>query len=77
MNRLEASKLGFGIGLSVCICSSCNEDIFDNIYYIAVLHDVMCEACYEEWYENATYYEEDTKYENINFEYYAKKLNLI
>ena len=45
-------------------------------YYIAVLNDVMCKACYEKWYANATHYADDTKYENRYFDYYSKLLGL-
>ena len=76
MNNDEATKLGFGIWSGTSICISCNELIFDEIYYIAVLNDVMCKKCYEKWYENATYFKEDAQYENKYFDYYSKKLGL-
>ena len=76
INNYEATALGFGIIPGACISMHCNEPIFDEIYYIAALNYCMCKSCYEEWYKDATYFEEDAVYENIYFEYYRKQLNL-
>ena len=76
MNNDEAANLGFGIVPGDCICMNCNNIIQDEIYYIAVLNDVMCKTCYKKWYENATRYKEDTECENRYFDYYSKLLGL-
>lgn len=76
INNAEAAKLGFGIIPGACICMDCNNLIFDEIYYIAALNDVMCKECYKEWYDSATHYEDDVEYENRYFDYYSKQLNL-
>ena len=76
INNYEAANLGFGIVPGNCICMNCNNLIQNEIYYIAVLNDVMCKQCYEKWYKRATYYKEDTQYENKYFNYYSKKLGL-
>ena len=76
MNNEEARDLGFGIFPGSCICMRCNSLVFDEIYYIAALNDVMCKSCYEKWYENATRYKEDTECENRYFNYYSKLLGL-
>ena len=76
MNNDEAANLGFGIVPGDCICMRCNDIIQDEIYYIAVLNDVMCKSCYEKWYTNATHYKDDAEYENRYFDYYSKLLEL-
>ena len=76
MNNYEAATLGFGIVPGNCICMNCNNLIQNEIYYIAVLNDVMCKSCYEKWYEDAIYYGDDAEYENRYFDYYSKLLGL-
>lgn len=76
MNNNEAANLGFGIVPGDCICMNCNNIICNEIYYIAVLNDVMCKSCYEKWYENATRYKDDAECENRYFDYYSKLLGL-
>lgn len=65
-----ANKLG-GLG----ICDSCNNAAF-NHKYIAVLNSCYCNKCYEDFETNATYYPEDSKFENINFEATKSKLGI-
>ena len=49
------------------ICDSCNECICEKGYYVAVLHCVMCEKCYQRWYAGAKRYAEDIPIEKMNF----------
>lgn len=60
---------GFGI------CDNCNEQ-FSKAYYVAVLNRVLCPKCYEEWIASATYYPEDSYFEDRNFEYYKNLLEI-
>lgn len=76
MNNNEAVNLGFGIFPGSCICMRCNSLVFDEIYYIAVLNDVMCKSCYEKWYESAIRYNDDAECENRYFNYYSELLGL-
>lgn len=76
MSNEEAITLGFGTFLNACICIECENLIWDEIYYIAALNDVMCKSCYEKWYANATRYKEDAECENRYFNYYSKLLGL-
>ena len=54
---------------AIGICDYCNETASTG-YYIAVLNQWFCPKCYQEWYHRATYYPEDAKVENRNFEFY-------
>ena len=76
MSNEEAIALDFGTFLNACICIECDKLIWDEIYYIAVLNDVMCKTCYEKWYKTATRYKDDAEYENRYFNYYSKLLGL-
>lgn len=50
------------------ICMRCGNSVFvDDAYYIAVLNDIMCEDCYNEWLESAINYAEDGDVEDYNF----------
>lgn len=79
ITKEESLKLGFGIiddNNHLCICTGCNDDCKNDIYYICVLNDTMCKTCYNRWV-NSKYtkrYEEDSKYESSNFNYYTKLL---
>lgn len=57
------------------ICDRCNGTASTG-YYIAVLNQWFCPHCYQEWYHRATYYQEDTKVENKNFEFYKSIFGL-
>lgn len=73
----DAASLGFGpYGLGACACMHCNNIIKGDIYYIAVLNDVMDKECYDEWYKGATRYTEDIPIENRNFNHYKEVLGL-
>lgn len=73
----DAASLGFGLyGSGACVCMHCNNIIKGDIYYIAVLNDVMDKECYDEWYKGATRYTEDIPIENRNFNHYKEVLGL-
>lgn len=66
MTESEALQLGWGT-MEGCICCNCNDIITGTIYYIPVLHDVMDKECFENWHHGATYYKEDSPYEDIKY----------
>ena len=74
MTNVEAvTKCSFGFGFGL-ICDNCNEDITFNeepIYYIAVLNELFCKDCFDDFIENAPYYEEDKEQELYNYNEYA------
>lgn len=73
----DAASLGFGpYGLGACVCMHCNNIIKGDIYYIAVLNDVMDKECYDRWYKGATRYTEDIPIEDRNFNHYKEALGL-
>lgn len=49
------------------ICDSCGKSS-ESGYYVAVLNMWFCPACYNEWMLRATYYKEDKKIEDKNYE---------
>lgn len=53
-----------------------NHDIKGELYYIAVLNDVMDKECYDRWYAGAKHYSDDVFIENRNFNYYREALGL-
>lgn len=78
LSKEDAAFLDFGIyGLGECVCLRCNKICSnEDIYYIAVLNDIMCKNCYEEWIKDAERYSEDVFIENKNFNYYKSMLGL-
>lgn len=62
------------------VCDTCNQILFEGqdepVYYIAVLNMLFCKDCFDDYIENAPYYEEDKDFEINNYNYYAKLLNL-
>lgn len=71
----------FGIPLDgEGVCDNCNERLFEQqeepVYYVAVLNMLFCKDCFDDYIENAPYYEEDKEYELNNYNYYAKILNI-
>lgn len=60
---------GFGI------CDDCGN-AFVRAYYVAVLNQVLCAKCYNEWYAEETYYEEDRWVEERNFQACKKMLKI-
>ena len=45
------------------VCCQCNGTIGEPVYYIPVLHDLMCKECMEKWYDESPYYPEDEPYQ--------------
>ena len=43
-------------------CDGCNKEI-EGVIYVPVLHYGFCEECFKEWYEEATYCDADSEYE--------------
>lgn len=82
MTMTEAiDKCGFGIPFDrIAVCDTCNTELTYNqeeaVYYIAVLNMLFCKDCFDDYIENAPYYEEDKEYEKNNYNYYAKILNV-
>lgn len=74
MNMKEAESIGFGLGGGACICMDCNNVCYDDIYYVAVLNDTLCEECYNEYIKEATYYPEDSEIEQKNYDFYISML---
>lgn len=77
----ECKTIGFGFQYvdkhknsnSYCwdlICDNCNKLITEHeeVYYIPVLNRVFCQQCLINWYDSATYYTEDKRYEDNKYE---------
>jgi hypothetical protein len=75
LNTDECRDLRWGIPEGM-VCMHCNNIIEGPVYFIVVLNDVMDKKCYDEYMSTAIYYEEDKEYEDRNFKYYCKLLNL-
>ena len=73
-------KCRFGVlVLELGVCDNCNTQLVNNeepVYYIAVLNELFCKDCFDDYIENAPYYEEDKDFEIEHYNYYAKMLNL-
>ena len=76
LSHEEGETLGWGIwhrndedtdDLCDFICMRCNRLIEGELYYVAVLNDVMCKEHYEQWYNSAVRYSDDILVENKNF----------
>ena len=65
----ECFQIGFGAYYEL-ICDNCNSIIidYDEVYYIPVLNRIFCQQCLVDWYDNATYYPEDKRYEDRKYE---------
>lgn len=77
LSHEEGEALGWGIwhrndedtdDLCDFLCMHCNKPIEGELYYVAVLNDLMDEECYNKWYNNAKHYSDDRFIENHNFE---------
>ena len=79
MTNFEATaKCGFGFGFGL-VCDNCNEDITyseEPVYYIAVLNMLYCKECFDDYIENAPYYEEDKDFELEHYDYYSMVLGV-
>ena len=76
MSIKEADSIGFGFEGGACICLGCNNICIQNVYYVAVLNETMCEDCVKDFIENSTRYEEDIPYEERNYKHYSNQLML-
>ena len=85
LNDEEANKLHFGIinndtpNNNIFICGSCNVICNDsNMYYIAAINEILCEACMTDFVKNMNHYMDSNslKYEIKHFNHYANILNL-
>lgn len=58
-------------------CDSCNTGILpsETCYYVAALNRVLCDKCYKEWHDGATYYPEDAPYEKRHFAHMLASIN--
>lgn len=69
---IPSDKIGF--------CDTCNEILFEEqdepVYYVAVLNMLFCKDCFDDYIENAPYYNEDKISEKNHYNHYAKILNL-
>ena len=86
LSHEEGEALGWGIwhrndedtdDLCDFLCMHCNKPIEGELYYVAVLNDLMDEECYNRWYEDATHYSDDCLIEDRNFNYYRLTLQLL
>lgn len=75
------NKCGFGIPFDgIIICDNCNigynSKQEEPVYYVAVLNMLYCKDCFDDYIENAPYYEEDKDFEIEHYNRYAKILNI-
>lgn len=86
LSHEEGEALGWGIwhrndedtdDLCDFLCMHCNTPIEGELYYVAVLNDLMDEKCYNRWYEDAIHYSDDRLIEDKNFNYYRMTLQLL
>lgn len=73
LNREEAEHLEFGIGEGKCICSGCNLDCGEEIYYLPILDDTFCNDCIIR-YINRGPCKEDKKFEQRMYNYFKEAL---
>lgn len=72
LNKQEAFKAGYGFAdyntkTSECVCMSCNEDCGDNIHYVPVLNDTLCQSCYINSYRRSLKkYASDLEFQDRN-----------
>ena len=83
LNDEEANKLNFGIFRNdddnIFLCGSCNVICNeDNMYYIAAINEILCEACMEDFVKNMNHYTDSNslRYEIKHFNHYANILNI-
>lgn len=62
------------------VCDYCNVGLASPkgggtpIYYVAVLNQLYCKSCYEDWLNEAKYCESDAEFEDANFAEWKLKL---
>lgn len=82
INEEEGNKLRFGMfpnsNDNIFICGSCNAICNDNMYYIAAINEILCEACMNDFIKNMNHYTDITslRYEIKHFNYCANILNI-
>lgn len=82
MTKEEASSLGFGItvpgDLNFIICGSCNDEIKEEIYYIAGINEVFCKECLEDYIKGMNHCVDydSLRYEVNHFNVIAQKLGM-
>lgn len=77
----ECKSIGFGFqyvdkrkdAINYCwdlVCDNCNKLLNNEkeVYYIPVLNRVFDKSCLINWYETATYYPEDARYEALKYD---------
>lgn len=69
----ECKSVGFGAynGIThVVLCDDCNTLLIQEpeVYYVAVLNRIFCAPCLLDWYNNANYYPEDSRYEALKYD---------
>lgn len=74
------NECGFGIPDTESVCDNCNTLLTlkqeEPVYFVAVLNMLFCKDCFDDYIENAPYYEEHKDFEIKHYNYYAKLLNL-
>lgn len=76
----SAKELRQVTGQPIIMCDFCaNVALAHNYkgFYVAVLNQWICKKCFEDWKRHAHWYSEDASIENKNFEFYAKRFDLI
>ena len=83
LNDEEANKLNFGIFKTdddnLFLCGSCNVICNENnVYYVAAINEILCEACMTDFVKNMNHYTDanSLRYEIKHFNYCANILNL-
>lgn len=71
LNPVECQIIGFGVqdeGYFELICDNCNALMREeDCYYVACLNRVLCEECFNEWYDSAERYPEDVRWETNKY----------
>lgn len=74
------NKCEFGIPNAEAVCDNCNTLLTleqkEPVYFVAVLNELFCKDCYDDYIENAPYYEEDKDFELEHYNYYSKVLGI-
>ena len=58
------------------VCDTCNNNVTDNVYYVAVINRALCKECCDDFIKNIDRSPEDISYEIRHYNYYAKEFNL-
>lgn len=77
LNPSECQKIDFGLDTETSyqlICDNCNSLIYVDCYYVAVLNRILCEECFDEWYDSAEHYPEDARWETNKYNHTILRL---